>query len=228
MPTFNRLYQSHKKPEDPVQPAPWAFGMPTPKFLRRSKVRNRQAGWSAALSTTLEPGTHQADEEALVTRLSELKPTTSSTFHSSAGRSQTGSNKQVTWVHESCARPSPPSTATILNWIPSSPHRETSPVAGRSMIRSPPQSRDRSLPREEVRGASHELGIVSVSGAAAGPAVKGVMVPTAAEWPPPQLPQRLVTRVLSESVVEPIRILSPPPWHRRRSDQQEEELDHHV
>lgn len=216
MPTFNRLYQSHKKPEEAIKPAPWAFGVPTPKFLKRSKPR--RARWSAAMSSTLEPNT-QADEEALVTTLSELKPTASPTGQFSTDRPQTF-NKQITWGQHPSSKSSAPSTITF-NSSKSSSKRGRSTLASRSTAQSL-QSRDQSPQRGVVDGpGSHELSVISTS---TGPAVYGVR-PSLPEWPPPRMPQRLAVRSPAESV-EPSRILNPPPWHRRRSEQ--ERLDRHT
>lgn len=211
MPTLNRLYQSHKKPEEPIRPPPprWALGLSTPKFLKRS--RRRREAFSTAL-TTMDPRTTHADEEALVAYSSKCgsKSTPSSTLQSYNPPSATSKTRAIWKQHSSATRSLAPSSL----FINSSHSSSQSHGATLSSISSMPsaQMKGRNPPQCQC-GPIRRPTADSVPGQAA----SFEDIPSSPDWPIPRLPRILVARVSATSL-EPSRILSPPPWHKRKDE----------
>lgn len=219
MPTLNRLYQSHKKPEEPIRPPPprWALGLSTPRFLRRT--RRHEEGFSTAL-TTIDPRNNHADEEALVTYSpkseSELTPSSTLKSYSSTSPSATSKTRVPIWEQHStsAARSLAPSSLFINSSHSSSQSRVPTLLSSSISSMPPAQVKDRS-PLQCQRGPIiHRPTTDSVSDQAA---VTGNIM-LSPDWPVPRMP-RIVAASVSATSLEPSRILSPPPWHRRHKNE---------
>lgn len=213
MPTVHRLYQGSKRPQASPKPPPWAFGIPTPKFLKRSRPRQQHHPWSRTIST-LQPGVG-VDEENLVNFGSGLKSIPSSQ-QTSGGLESQSPNPKVLWEqHSSTKMPVAPISPTLPNPSQSTaPMRRilfmrssTLPSSAHSQNRTPLSPLRRWDPVPVVAAA----GPISPSVAASS---EGAPSSPGSDWPMSLEPGSYETRSTSGSL-DVRRILSPPPWVRR-------------
>lgn len=212
MPTLNRLYQSHKKPEEQIKPPPprWALGLSTPRFLKRT--RRRREAFSTAL-TTMSPRTNHADEEALVAYSSECasKLAPSSTQQSSYNPPSATSKTRAIWEQHSSATRSLAPSSLFINSSHSSSQSHGATLSSISSMPSA-QLKDRNPPQCQC-GPIQRPTADSVSGQAA----SFEDIPSSPDWPIPRMPRTLAANVSATSL-EPSRVLSPPPWHKRKDE----------
>lgn len=160
MPTFNMLHQSRKKPKEPTQPEHWAFGMPTPNFLRKNRLGRRR--WPVDLSTS-DQTDPKAEAETFFVSFSGSKNTPSSTDPGlSAVQSPRPSNNLLIWGR------STPESKSLMTWKSKSGFSEVASFGLGSMlsIKSPTlsrQSRDR-VPSRRAETAPLELELNAATG----------------------------------------------------------------
>lgn len=218
VPTIHRLYQTNKRPQPPNKPPPWAFGIPTPRFLERSRARQRHHPWSTTISTlnplsrttpTLRAGVGP-DEENHYMLSSDLKSIPSSQPTSSTLKSQP-SNPEVQRAENT------PNTMSVASLSPplASPNQSHSQMRRLRITGSTPPCSVPARDRRALRSLDPASPTTVPNSPSSAASSDGIQTALGSELPLPQQPHTFERRRSTSGSLEARRTLSPPPVLKR-------------